>query len=174
MKSKTFTSPNGNQYRINTDGELFTIAKRGGRGRGKVGDWYQIKGTKRGRGYLDARIGGKIFPIHRIVAQHFIDGYTDGSIVDHINGDPSDNRLQNLRILSHKQNMRAYNKPTNGAKSKYRGVWWHKANRKWVAEIRPNNQKIHIGCYSDELEAAKAFNTKALELGWPKESLNQI
>jgi len=174
MESVLFTSKNGNQYKINTNGELFTVAKKGGRGRGSVGEWYQIRGTKRGRGYLDARIDGKIRPIHRIVAENFINGYSSKCIIDHINGNPSDNRLSNLRILTHKQNTRAYNRPTKGAASKFRGVWWHKKNEKWIAEIRPNGKKIHIGCFKNEEDAAKAFNEKAISLGWPKESLNKI
>ena len=171
---KSFTSHKGNQYAVTKCGKLFTVAKRGGRGRGKVGDWYEVRGTKRGRGYLDARIDGKIVPIHRIVARMFIGDYDDKLCVDHINGDPSDNRVENLRMATHKRNLQSYNKPTNGASSKYRGVWWHKTNKKWIAEIHPNGSKKHLGSFTSETDAALEFNKEATAIGWPKEALNAV
>lgn len=105
---------------------------------------------------------------HRLAwAIHF--GEWPNGDVDHINGNPSDNRLINLRNVSHAQNMR--NRPGNkNSSSRYCGVSWDKQKSKWSADIRiPNpsgegrGRKKHLGRYDMECEAAAAYNSAALE-----------
>jgi hypothetical protein len=48
--------------------------------------------------------------------------------------------------------------------SEYRGVWWDQEQQKWAAEIRVDYEKKHIGRFSDETEAAKAYDRAALKL----------
>lgn len=64
----------------------------------------------------------------------------------------------------------------NGKKtsSKYKGVHWRKDINKWVARISHRNKRIHLGCFDDEREAAKAYNEKALELWGEFARLNEI
>lgn len=85
------------------------------------------------------------------------------ALVDHINGDKLDNRRENLRIVSRQQNvwnsgMRSDN--TSG----YKGVTFKKATGKYIARIRHNGRRIHIGDFTDPAEAARAYDAKAMEL----------
>jgi len=115
----------------------------------------------------------KTFRLHR-----FIMNAKPGEVVDHINGDKLDNRKENLRITDRKGNSqnrkksRSYkNKSTS---SKYKGVSWHEANKKWRACIYRNNKSTHLGYFEKEIEAAKAYNLKAIEYHGEFARLNEI
>ena len=82
-----------------------------------------------------------------------------GLIIDHINRDRLDNRKANLRIAT--QNQNACNKETRPHTSKYRGVSFHKALRKWQVYINHLNKRIYLGVYADEVEAAKVYDEAA-------------
>ena len=81
---------------------------------------------------------------------------------DHRNHNLLDNKRQNLRRATPSQNKRNRELQKNNT-SGFKGVYWHKRTRKWVAKIRGNGKKIHLGCFVDKLEAAKAYNKAALE-----------
>ena len=51
--------------------------------------------------------------------------------------------------------------------SKYRGVGWSKSHNQWQATIKVAGQMEHLGYFDDEAEAARAFDTRAAELGRP-------
>lgn len=83
--------------------------------------------------------------------------------VDHINGNKLDNRIDNLRNCTAKQNSynnSIYSNNTSG----YKGVVLIKTSGKFRARIRFNNKYLHIGCFNSAIEAAKAYNKKATEL----------
>ncbi len=85
-------------------------------------------------------------------------------LIDHINGNKADNRIENLRAATKTQNQQNTHK-VRGKLSKYRGVteWRGKKKRKrWHAQIRVNKKQLHIGDFNDEIEAAKAYNTAAV------------
>jgi hypothetical protein len=46
--------------------------------------------------------------------------------------------------------------------SEFRGVWWRPRRETWVAEIRVDGDKVHIGTFADEIEAARAYDQAAL------------
>lgn len=94
--------------------------------------------------------------MHRIITSA-----KQGEIVDHINGLPWDNRKENLRIVTNRQNTRNSKlKSTN--KSGYKGVAVYK-NGKWSAQITVNYRKIHLGIFEDAEEAAMVYNNAATE-----------
>jgi hypothetical protein len=93
-------------------------------------------------------------------------------VVDHINHDKLDNRRSNLRICTNGQN-RANTKKTSGA-SKFKGVFFNKGAGRPYAKIYCNYEQIYIGTFDTELEAAAAYNTKALELFGDFAYLNKI
>ena len=101
--------------------------------------------------------------IKRHLAMHrFIMNCPEGSQVDHINGDIMDNRKSNLRICSHSDNMKNRSLYKNNS-SGYKGVYLHKAAKKWAASIRINKGKRkHLGLFDDCIEAARAYNEAAL------------
>ncbi len=86
-----------------------------------------------------------------------------GEDVDHINHNTFDNRKVNIRICTRAQNMANAN-PWKNKSSKYKGVFWSKHDKKWVTQITYNYKTIHLGYYKNEVDAAKAYDTKALEL----------
>jgi hypothetical protein len=108
------------------------------------------------KGY--AITGVKGIQMHRLVLKA-----KSGQEVDHINGNPLDNRKSNLRFCTRSQNnMNA--KKRNKCTSKYKGVDYRKEergrNKKWRARIG----STFIGYFYDEISAAKAYNIKAKEI----------
>jgi len=81
--------------------------------------------------------------LHRLITNA-----PDDLEVDHINGDPSDNRKSNLRLCTHKQNM--WN-------IKRKGVSYRKERKKWRARINVNNKEIFLGYFETKEQALKAY-----------------
>ena len=84
-------------------------------------------------------------------------------VVDHIDHDGLNNCKSNLRIATLSENRRNSRKAKDTS-SKYKGVSWHKNNKKWEVKIGFNYKKIHIGYFNNIKEAAEAYNKKAKEL----------
>lgn len=124
----------------------------------------------------------RISCIHRNNSKNNVYGYRHlhrlimkagpGEIVDHINGNPLDNRKENLRITNSLGNCR--NRRMNiGNKSGYKGVHFHK-NGYWVSQIQDRGEKIHLGIFLDKKEAAKAYNEAALKYHGEFARINEI
>jgi hypothetical protein len=88
-----------------------------------------------------------------------ITGY---DLTDHINGNGLDNQRCNLRRATNLQNLA--NRISTCGKSKYKGVSWDSENQKWRAQIKHNYKKTYLGLYNDEIDAAMAYDAKAIEL----------
>ncbi len=86
--------------------------------------------------------------------------------IDHIDGDGLNNCKSNLRVCTGSQNLRNRKKSfVQGSTSTYKGVSWTTKYGRWVAQIKTKEfGKQHIGLYDSEIEAAKAYDAKALEL----------
>jgi len=85
-----------------------------------------------------------------------------GMCSDHINGNGLDNRKSNLRTCTYQQN--AFNrKKRQNMTSRFKGVNWHKGNRKWEAGIKINGRRIYLGEFDLPIEAAMAYKKAALE-----------
>lgn len=84
--------------------------------------------------------------------------------VDYINHDTLDHRRENLRIVTRMQSQQNRKVMKTKTSSKYKGVFWLERIKKYTATIRINKKQLHIGCYSNEDDAAKAYNKKATEL----------
>ena len=94
--------------------------------------------------------------IHKLVAGAFLnhDSTKSNLVVDHINGNPADNNLQNLQTITHRENT---SKDKKNGSSKYTGVYWNKANKKWRSRIYTKNKTKHLGYFTNELEASEAY-----------------
>jgi hypothetical protein len=107
-------------------------------------------------GYLTTTIFGRRVMAHR--AAWCLGQQADigpGLLIDHINGNPKDNRLSNLRLSTATQNMQNASKRKAGL----RGAVFHKGSGKWQASIR-----LHLGTFDTEAEAAAAYEAAAERL----------
>ena len=83
-------------------------------------------------------------------------------LIDHINGVKTDNRVENLRAATCKENDRN-RKAYKGFSSKYKGVSWHKGSQKWRSYLKLNERQEHLGLYVSEEEAARVYDKAARE-----------
>lgn len=90
----------------------------------------------------------------------FILSAPDGFEVDHANGNPLDNRRENIRICTRSENRRNRKKDNNCLLSIYKGVAPYGENGKWMANICGK----YIGSFSSEIDAAKAYDIQAISL----------
>jgi hypothetical protein len=105
-------------------------------------------------GYRKGRIRRVLFRAHRVAwALHH--GSWPAGHIDHVNGDRADNRIENLRDVARHENQRNMRRPSDNTSGRI-GVWWHKRNKKWVAEIRTAGRKNHLGSFSSFDEACRA------------------
>lgn len=95
-------------------------------------------------------------------------------IVDHRNHNGLDNQKRNLRRCTQQNNVRNRRKGSAKKTSKFKGVCWSKANKKWRANIRFDNKQVHIGLYQSEKDAALAYNAAANKYYGDFACLNQL
>jgi hypothetical protein len=128
-------------------------------GRGCIG---AVAGSKARNGYVRIKLFGRDYSAHRLAwLMHY--GAWPEQPIDHINGDKADNRIANLRLASVAQN--AWNmKAKRGAASQYRGVCFIAHLNKWRAQLTANKQTYPLGYFSDERDAARAYDRKAKDL----------
>lgn len=101
-------------------------------------------------GYKFIRIDNKLYREHRL-AWIYMYGEFSGEI-DHIDNNPSNNKIENLRVCTssqNKQNMRKRKDNTSGVK----GLHWYKAYNKWQVNLTVNGKTKFYGYYSDFFEA---------------------
>lgn len=125
--------------------------------------WRHNAKTNRVQGRI-AGAGGESFYIHRVLV-----GAENGQDVDHVNGDPLDNRMENLRICTHKENMQN-RRNGYGEKALPRGVSVAVRGRRsyFKAEHKINGANVHIGYFKtveDADAAAKAWRDKHMPFG---------
>lgn len=116
-------------------------------------------------GYL--RVKRERKRLHRIL----LEPIPKGLMVDHINNNKLDNRLSNLRLVTHAQNM-MNTKIKKHNSSGFKGVYLCKQTNRWRAEIRAHNRAIKIGRFDTKFEAAKAYDLAALKYHGEFASLN--
>jgi len=71
------------------------------------------------------------------------------NVIDHKNGDPTDNRIENLQSVTHQENE--FNKKST------KGYSWNKARQKWKTTIGVNKVHIHLGYFTKESDARDAY-----------------
>ena len=97
--------------------------------------------------------------VHQLVAIAFLGHIPCGHnlVVDHINTIKTDNHLDNLQVITHRENL---SKDKKKGTSKYAGVCFDKLSNKWRAQISINKTLKHLGLYKIELEASEAYQSK--------------
>ena len=111
----------------------------------------------------------------KIYMHRFILG-VEGQEVDHINGVGLDNRRENLRISTHRQNMQNRKIPSHNTTG-YKGVIFkgnEKRKKKYQAHIKINGKEKYLGYYFTPQEAALAYNIAAKEYFSEYANLNKV
>ncbi|OHB59624.1 MAG: hypothetical protein A2167_08685 [Planctomycetes bacterium RBG_13_46_10] len=85
-----------------------------------------------------------------------------GVLVDHKNGDGLENRKYNLRVATVSENNQNQ-KPGIRGKNKYKGATWDKACKKWRAQICYHKKLIWLGYFTNEVDAAMAYDNAAIK-----------
>ena len=96
-----------------------------------------------------------------MLLHRFLMDAPDGVEVDHIDGNGLNNCIRNLRLVSHAQNLRGFQRKSLGCSSKYRGVDWYRAHQKWRAQINYRGRFYHLGYFYSEKDAARAYDVAA-------------
>ena len=115
-------------------------------------------------GYRLVSICGKKVWAHRLAWLVYFGSWPNGQI-DHINHDKNDNRISNLRIVSHVENGRNANKKKNN-KTGVTGVSWYKRKNKFAAEIMSDSGRVFLGYFADLNEARKSRKDAEIKLGY--------
>jgi hypothetical protein len=87
----------------------------------------------------------------------------DWLLVDHDNHHGLDNRRSNLRQVTHAENQQNARKTISKTTSRFKGVDFVKATGKWRARIVVNGRRLFLGSFTDELDAARAYDEAAMK-----------
>lgn len=132
-----------------------------GRGKGRLNFAAGTElGWLRDNGYMDACVDNVRIRLHRIVFA-MANGRWPAKGVDHINGNPLDNRPCNLREATHAENMR--NKKCH-AKSGLKGAYFNSLRGRWYSRIMVDRKNKSLGYFDTAEEAATAYQRASREL----------
>ena len=114
-------------------------------------------GSNNGQGYLRIAIDGVSHKAHRLAwAIHHGAMPPRGIQVDHIDGNPTNNRTGNLRLATNAENGRNRQNLDKRNRSGSTGVSWCIRTQKWRAKINVNGRYIHIGYFTNKHDAIEA------------------
>lgn len=125
----------------------------------------EIVGSRHCAGYIQHSINKKRLMAHRVIWTMLHGGIADGLVIDHINGNRMDNRLENLRLVSMQDNSRNMRRPKNN-KSGVTGVYWLATKKRWRVNINVFDRTIHIGHFKTFEDAVFARKQAEATLGF--------
>lgn len=153
----------GNRYKYTdavkydfTNGKIF-------RKRRINSQWEEI-GSPNERGALRCTINGKTLMVHRILYEkyHCVE-LTRELDVDHIDRNPSNNKISNLRVVSRQQNMQNTTHHKDST-TKQKNIYWHKQTNKYQVRIQVDRKFKHFGLFNTIEDAIKKRDEMYIEL----------
>ena len=118
----------------------------------------KVAGCMHKSGYCQIKFGQIMYPAHRIMWIYHNGSIDENMQIDHINGIKTDNRIENLRLVTAQQNC------FNRSKLTAKGYCWSKAAQKWQATITVNGKNKYLGLFANEDDARKAYLDNAQNL----------
>lgn len=119
----------------------------------KAGD---IAGNTHRTGYRHVMVDSKAYAAHRL-AWLYVHGVWPSGDIDHMNGDPADNRIENLRDVPERYNMQNERRPRKSSTSGFMGVRWREERQCWVAELRIDGKRRRLGAFKSPEDAHAAY-----------------
>jgi hypothetical protein len=152
-----------NLYQVSNLGNVKSLPKEWifGKGAMQKHNGKMLKLCDRGDGYLAVNLYNnglrKNKVVHQLVAEAFLNHKSNGFklVIDHINDNPSDNRLENLQIVTHRFNVC---KTQGKYNSNLKGVY--KSHNRWKSQIVIDKKIIYLGTYTNEMDAHLAYKNK--------------
>lgn len=120
-----------------------------------------VAGFKSARGYLSLELNTKTYLLHRLAWLYVYGNWPVGDI-DHIDGNPLNNTIKNLRDVSTRDNC---NNRKSHRIGQLVGTTYVKQNNNWKSRIQVNGKTIQIGTFNTQKEAHEAYLLKRMELG---------
>lgn len=143
-------------YSISNNGSVFNLKRK-----------KELKPQKNNIGYYHVVLYNngdkKTILVHKLMAITFLNHKPNKHklIIDHIDGNKLNNNIDNLQIITQRENVCKANVT---GKSKYKGVYWNKGVNKWVSQIHYLGKRLHLGCFEDEYKAHLAYQNKLNEV----------
>lgn len=137
-------------------GKVYRLPARKGRPANR-----EVGATRKGRHYVRVRIGDEYVQLHRL-AWFLHHGSMPTALLDHINGDRSDNRMSNLRLVTSKENNWNRGSMSNNVTGVH-GVAWCNTKKRFRASIHCDGKSTHLGYFRDVEEAARVRRAAELK-----------
>jgi hypothetical protein len=129
-----------------------------------------VAGRRTSTGHWDVGVGSSRFGVHRIIWA-LATGSDPGEFdIDHIDGDPSNNRVANLRTCSRSQNLRNGRAGASGAL--FKGAY--PSGARWRSILRVGGRLLHLGMFCSARDAAAAYNRAVFAECGPFARLNDL
>lgn len=157
------TSPSGLRWNINRFAGEFKSVLVVAKG-DKVGAWSASLHTD-SNGSWNTTINLKKFKVHRIIYKMFNPDFDENLTIDHIDGNPMNNKIENLRAVTHKQNMRNIKKRKDNS-SKITGIeFYNRAGRSpyFIAAWVDKEGISHTKCFAISVHGCEGAFIKAIE-----------
>lgn len=129
--------------------------------------WKKEPGTIATNGYRYIRVNQKMLLAHRIAWLMATGEDPEGSVIDHVNGDRLDNRIENLRTATYSQNSanaKRHSRNTSGLKGASKRIKNGKWTGRWQASITYQRRQLHLGEFDTKEEAHAAYLEAARSL----------
>jgi hypothetical protein len=114
----------------------------------------KFAGYKHTSGYMNVRVKGKMYRAHRVIWAMVYGKFPD-LMIDHINGIPFDNRIQNLREVSNMVNQQNQRKARKDNIGGLLGAHFYRG--KWLSQIRVDGRLKYLGNFLSKQEAHAVY-----------------